>query len=339
MKKLWICATLVLVFVLLWPLVPASNAQQKVIGLRYANYHAAGNPNSTICADWSKEVEKRTNGRIKITYYPGGTLTPPTQTYDSVMKGIADIGFSMAGYTKGRFPLTEVIDLPLGPKSGYQGGMLANAFYKKFKPKEFEDTKMMYLQTTSPLILFMRNQPVGKLEDMKGLKIRGTGNAVRLIQLLGGAPVGMPITECYDALSRGVVDGISVAYEPLKPFKLAEVVSYSTEFDSCYVTAGYVVMNKQKWESISPADQKAIEALNEEYAEKQARLWDVLDKDGKDLFLQKGGKIVKLTKEEDARWTKALAPMFDEYVKAMNSKGLPGEEALKFCQDWLKAHP
>jgi len=135
------------------------------------------------------------------------------------------------------------------------------------------------------------------------------------------------------------VDGISVAYEPLKPFKLAEVVSYSTEFDSCYVTAGYVVMNKQKWESISPADQKAIEALNEEYAEKQARLWDVLDKDGKDLFLQKGGKIVKLTKEEDARWTKALAPMFDEYVKAMNSKGLPGEEALKFCQDWLKAHP
>jgi TRAP-type transport system periplasmic protein len=338
MKKFLACAVLAFFFALLWPLVPASHAQQ-VITLRYANYHAAGNPNSTICADWSKEVEKRTNGRIKITYYPGGTLTPPTQTYDGVVKGIADIGFSMAAYTKGRFPMTEVIDLPLGYKSGYQGGMLVNAFFKKFRPKEWDDTKVLYLQTTSPMRLFMKSKPVNKIEDLKGVKIRGTGTAVRYIQLLGGAPVGLPITECYDALSRGVVDGIGVAYEPLKPFKLAEVVSYGIEYSATYATAGFVVMNKQKWESISPADQKTIEVLNEEYADKQARLWDVLDKDGKDLFLQKGGKVIVLSKDEDARWTKAVSPMLDEYIQAMKAKGLPGDEAVKFCQDWLNAHP
>jgi TRAP-type C4-dicarboxylate transport system substrate-binding protein len=338
MKKLLGCALVLLVFALLVS-VSVSYAQQKVVTLRYSNYHAANNPNSMICEDWSKDVEKKTNGRVKISYYPGGTLTPPTQTYDSVIKGIADIGFSMAGYTKGRFPLTEVIDLPLGYKSGYQAGMMVNEFYKKFKPKEWDETKVMYLQTTSPMRLFMKNKPVNKIEDLKGLKIRGTGTATRYIQLLGAAPVGLPITECYDALSKGVVDGIGVAYEPLKPFKLAEVVSYGIEYSATYATAGWIVMNKQKWESISPEDQKAIEALNDEYAEKQARLWDVLDKDGKDLFLQKGGKVIKLSPEEDARWTKAVAPIIDEYIKAMKAKGLPGDETVKFCVDYLKAHP
>jgi len=338
MKKLLGFVVLPVVFALLVPLVATSHAQQKVITLRYSNYHAAVNPNSKICEEWSREVEKITNGRVKIMYYPGGTLTPPAQTYDSVIKGIADIGFSMAAYTRGRFPLTEVIDLPLGYKSGYQSNMLINAFYKKFKPKEWDDVKVMYLQTSTPMRLFLKNKAVHKLADLKGMKIRATGTAVRFIELLGAAPVRLPITECYDALSKGVADGIGTVFETLMSFRLAEVVSYGVDYSATYTTAGFVVMNKQKWESISPQDQKAIEELNEKYAERQARLWDVLDKGGKDVFFQKGGKMIKLSPEEDARWTKAVSPMIDEYIKAMKAKGLPGDEAVKFCKDWLKAH-
>jgi TRAP-type C4-dicarboxylate transport system substrate-binding protein len=336
MRRLVFCGVLVLAFVLVVPFVPASNAQQKVITLRYSNYHAGANPNSKISEDWAREVEKRTNGRVKITYYPGGTLTPSTQTYDSVVRGIADIGFSITSFNRGKFPLLEVVDLPLGYTTAYQANMMVNALYKKLRPKEFDETRVMYMQSTPPMRLFMKNKPVNKMEDIKGVKLRATGNSARFVELLGGAPVGLPITDTYDAVSKGIVDGVLVSFEALKPFKLGEVVKFGIVFQNSYATAGYVVMNKQKWESISPEDQKIIEAINEEWAEKQAKLWDVLDDDGKNFLLQQGGKLGTLSPEEDARWSKAVAPMLDEYVKSMKAKGLPGEEAIKFCLDYLK---
>jgi TRAP-type C4-dicarboxylate transport system substrate-binding protein len=105
-----------------------------------------------------------------------------------------------------------------------------------------------------------------------------------------------------------------------------------------YVGSNYVVMNKSKWNGL-PADlQRIIEKINEEWIEKMGRLWDELDKEGKDVFLQKGGKVVVLSKEENARWAERLRPILDDYVKDMKSKGLPGDQALKFCVDYLKAH-
>ena len=120
--------------------------------------------------------------------------------------------------------------------------------------------------------------------------------------------MGMPITEVYDSLSRGVIEGVITGYEPMKEYKLAEVVSYATEFRDTFVVGGYTVMNKQKWESISSQDQKTIEAINDEWIEKQAKLWEVQDQAGKDLLLQRKGKIIKFSAEEDARWTKAVFP-------------------------------
>jgi TRAP-type C4-dicarboxylate transport system substrate-binding protein len=123
----------------------------------------------------------------------------------------------------------------------------------------------------------------------------------------------------------------------MKGFKLAEVVNNSTEFGNAYVGSNYIVMNKDKWNGL-PADiQRTIQVINEEWIEKMGRLWDDLDKEGKDVFLQKGGKVVVLSKQEDARWAERLRPILDDYVKDMKSKGLPGEEALKFCLDFLRA--
>ena len=157
----------------------------------------AGSINSS---EWSKEIEKRTNGKVKINYYSGGTLMPAPQTYDSIVKGIADIGFSIMSYTRGKFPLTEVIDLPLGYKSGYTATKLINAYYAKFRPKEFDETKVLYLHAHGPGILNTK-KPVYKLEDLKGMKIRSTGLSSKIAQSLGAAPVGMPIPETYYALS------------------------------------------------------------------------------------------------------------------------------------------
>lgn len=337
MRRIFCVAALLVPFLLLGLACPPIYAQQKVITLNFSNFFPPENKISTALDQWCKEVEKRTNGSVKITLFSGGTLTPPAQTYASVVKGVADIGFSFPSYTKGRFPLTEVIDLPLGYKSGYVGAKLANDYYRKFKPKEFDEVKVLFLTTSPPHMVFA-NKPVNNLEEMKGLKIRCTGTSAPVVQALGGAPVAMPMSDAYDALSKGVVQGIIGPYEPMKGWKLAEVVTYCTEYGEAYVNANYVIMNKGKWDSIPPDAQKIIEKINEEWIEKMGKLWDELDREGKDVLLRKGGKAIVLSKEENARWAERLRPILDDYVKDMKSKGLPGDEALKFCVNYLKTY-
>ena len=321
----------------LLPVLVSSLSHAQVVTLKYSQTFPAANKFSTLSEQWCKEVEKRTNGRVKVTHYPGATLTPPVQTYDSVVKGIADVGLSFCSYTRGKFPLTEAVDLPLGIKSGLQGTKMANEYFKKFKPKEFDEVKLAYLSTSPPHFLFSK-KPVNNLEEMKGLKIRATGTSAKVVQALGGAPVGMPMGEAYDSLSKGVVDGIVCPYEPMKGWKLAETVSSSTEYEQVYANVAFVAMNKEKWNAISKGDQQVIEKINEEWMEKQGKLWDELNVEGKDAFVQRGGKMILLSKEENARWSARLRPILDEYVKAMKEKGLPGDEALKFCVDYLKAN-
>ena len=112
-------------------------AQEATVKLRYSNFFPPVHAISKLSEEWCKEIDKRTNGRVQITYFPGATLTPPMQTYDSTVKGICDIGQALLAYAPGRLPLSEVLALPLGYKNGYQATMLANAYYKKFHPKEF----------------------------------------------------------------------------------------------------------------------------------------------------------------------------------------------------------
>lgn len=334
-RTIWVLMAVTLS--LMWLICPPIYAQEKVTTLKLANFFPPDNKISVAMDQWCKEVEKRTNGNVKVTQFTGGTLTPPTQTYISVTRGVADIGLSFASYTMGRFPLAEVIDLPLGYKTGYVATKLSNEFYMKFKPKEFDDVKVLFLTASPPHMLFAK-KPVNNLEDLKGLKIRSTGTSAKVAQALGGVPVAMPMSDAYDALSKGVAQGIICPYEPMKGFKLAEVVNHGIEYGSAYTNMSYVVMNKDKWNALPVNTQKVIEQINNEWVEKMGRLWDELDKEGKDVFIQKGGKVTVVSKEENERWAERLRPILDDYVKSMKSKGLPGEEALKFCIDYLKRH-
>jgi TRAP-type C4-dicarboxylate transport system substrate-binding protein len=316
-----------------------SSAQEKVVNLRFSNYFPAPHQNNIIMENWCKEIEKRTNGRVKWSYYAAATLTPPVQTYDSVVKGIADAGESLMGFNRGKFPLTEAIDLPLGAKTGYLATKMINAYYAKFNPKEFDEVKVMYLHCYGPALIWTKTKPVNKLEDLKGLKIRSHGLSAKVVQALGAAPVGMPMNETYDAISRGVAEGVMCPTEAMKGWKLGEVCGYGIESYGTAQSAGfYIVMNKGKWNALAPDVQKIIEAINVEWIEKQGKLWDEIDKEGRDVFVQSGKKFITLSSEESARWASKMGPILDEYVKDMKAKGLPGEEALKFCQDYLKAN-
>jgi len=267
---------------------------------------------------------------VKITMFYGGTLTPADKCYDGVVKGISDIGFSVLAYTRGKFPLTEVSDLPVGLKNGVVATKVINEFYKKFKPKEFDEVQVMYLHGHGPGILHTKKE-VKTIGDVKGLKIRCTGMAAKIVGALGATPVAMPMGETYDALSRGVVDASMAPYEALQGWKWGEVVKFTTEnFGSSYSTGMFVVMNKAKWNAIPPDLQKIIEKVNEEYIEKQGKTWDEIDKAGKDFTIARGNKIISLSQDEDVKWQKAVKPILDEYKKNMKDKGLPGEDVLSF---------
>lgn len=310
--------------------------QVKPIELSYSNFFPPMHKHAIITVEWAKEIEKRTNGRVKITVHTGGTLTPANKCYDGVVKGISDIGLSCFAYTMGKFPLTEVVDLPLGSKSGVASTKLINEYYKKFKPKELDEVRVMYLHGHGPGILHTK-KAVNNLEDVKGLKIRSTGMSAKIVTALGGVPVAMPMPETYDALRRGVVDGTMNPQEALQGFKFGEVVKFTTEcWGASYSTGFFIVMNKDKWNALPPDIQKIIEKVNEEWSEKTGRLWDEIEKEGRVYSLKLGNQFISLSNEENERWAKRVRPIIDDYVKRMKEKGLPGEEALKFCLETLK---
>jgi len=310
--------------------------QTKPIELNYSIFFPETHKNAKSAAEWAKEIEKQTNGRVKITMFYSGTLTPADKCYDGVEKGISDIGYSVLAYTRGKFPLTEVIDLPIGIRSGVAATKLVNEYYSKFKPKEFDGTKVMYLHGHGPGLIHTK-KAVNKLEDLKGMKIRCTGMAAKIVTALGGTPVAMPMGDTYDAISRGVVDGSMAPQESLLGWKWGEVVKFTTEdWGASYTASMFVVMNKDKWNALPPDIQMIIEKINGEWIEKQGKTWDEIDKEGRDYTLKLGNKIIPLSKEENERWAKAVRPLLDEYVTNMKAKGLPGEEAMKFCLDQLK---
>lgn len=336
MKKTLFFVCLVLGF-FAFSLIPmTAHAQQKAMKLRLSVMWPPQHPITKLHEQWGKDVEKATAGRVTVAVFPSNTLSPPMQVYDNTVKGVVDVGSSLLAYAPGRLPLSEVLQQPLGYKNGYQATKLANEYYKKFRPKEFDDVKVLFLHGAAPGFIFTK-KPAKSIADLKGLRIKANAENADIVKNLGASPVTMPVTETYDALSRGVVDGCLFPLEALQGFKIAEVVKTVVEdYPMSYMTSIFTVMNKAKWNAISPADQQAIDKINEEYIEKQGKLWVELDNKAVQFAKGKGVTFVKVSKEDEAATAQKMKPILDDYVKMTKAKGLPGDEALKFCQDYLK---
>ena len=339
MKKKLVCVCLMLCFLAFAVSPLVSQAQEKTMKLRLSVMWPPQHPMTKLFTEWGKDVEKATAGRITVTVFASNTLSPPMQVYDNTMRGVVDVGTNLLAYSPGRLPLSEVLQQPLGYRNGYQATRLANAYYKKFKPKEFDDVHVLFLHGAAPGLIFTKN-PVKSIADIKGLRIKANAENADIVKALGASPVTMPVTETYDGLSRGLLDGCLFPIEALQGFKIAEVVKTVLEdYPMSYMTSMYAIMNKAKWNAISPADQKAIEKIDEEYAEKAGKLWIELDNNAMVFAKGKGVTFARVSKEDEAATAQKMKPILDDYVKMAKSKGLPGDEALKFCEDFLKKNP
>jgi TRAP-type transport system periplasmic protein len=302
-----------------------------VIKLKAANYLPVTHKMSILTAKFCDEIKKRTDGRVQISYYPGGTLLSPVKMFNGIVTGIADMGVSHISYTRGRFPVTEVFAQPLGFPSGYVASKVSQDFYLKFKPAEWDTVHVLYMNTSGPLIVQTISKPVRTLEDMKGLKLRATGETADIVKALGASPVPLEMPDVYESLRRAVIDGIMVDLSTLKYWRFAEVVKNVTA--SWRLGTGYTfyfVMNKAKWDSLPPDIQKIFTEVSTETQDAQSRLWNEMDIEGLDAFKKENGQLISLSEAETDRWIKAVAPMIAGYKKEMLSKGFKAPDIDKW---------
>lgn len=312
--------------------------QAETIQLNYSIFFPATHGQCKAGMSWAKEIEKRTDGKVRITVFPGGTLTKANQCYDGVVKGISDIGMSCFAYTRGRFPVMEAADLPLGYPDGLVATQVANDFYKAVKPKELDDVKVLYLHAHGPGLLHTK-KPVRTLTDLNKMKIRSTGLSAKVVEALGGVPVAMPQGATYESLQKGVVEGTFGPIEVLKGWRQGEVIKYTTDCNEIgYTTTMFVVMNKTTWNKL-PADiQKIFEDVSNEWIPVHGRTWNDGDQKGRAYTLSLKNEIIALPPDEQAKWKAAVKPVIDDYIMEAGKKGLNAESYVEKLNALIKSY-
>lgn len=342
-NKLFFVLAGLLCIMFIFSFVPQQCNAADVIQFKFAHIFPGPAKQSKICEDFVKELEERTGGRIKTSYLGGGSLLKPPGMYRGIELGVADMGFAHVEYTPGRFPVTEVCDMPLGYPNAWVANHVVNDFYNKYKPKEWNKVKVLWMHS-SPANVMISTKPIRKLEELKGLTIRAPGRVGDTVKALGGSPVPMPIMEVYDGLAKGVIDGVNIPFETLRTFRFAEVAKYTTatwKVGNLYTF--YVIMNKKSYEKLTPDLKEIFDILCGEYKERMALMWNEIDFDGKDFAKEKGVEIIELPPEELARWVSVANTVIEGYIKDMVSKGHSEGEVrgwIKFLHDridyWTK---
>lgn len=306
----------------------AKDSEEKIIRLNYSIFFPPTHIHTKLAQDWADEIAKRSSGRVQIRLFSGGILTKADQCYSGVVDGISDIGMSSFAYTRGRFPLLEGLDLPLGYYDGISATRVANEMLAKYQPKELKSTHILFLHAHGPGVLASR-KPVRSLKDAEGLSCRGTGFSAKIVDLLGGNSIGMPQNDTYEALQKGVVEATLCPIETLKGWKQGEVISYVTKTPAIgYTTAMFVTMNLQKWNSLPPEIKKIFEDVSLEYIDKHGKAWNDADNDAVKMIEEMGKETIVLTEEETQKWQEKVRPILDLYADNAEARGLPGKAFL-----------
>ena len=292
---------------------------------------------------WADKVEADSDGRIKIDRYPSMQLGGrPPELMDQAIDGVADIVWTVVGYTPGRFPSTEVFELPF---------MMTNAraasqaywemFDKHWKDTEFKDVHILGTWVHGPGLIHS-NKPVVTPEDLQGLKIRGGSRSINsLLTKLGATPVGMPVPAVPEGLSKGVIDGTTIPWEVTAALKVPELVKNHTEFtgNALYVLTFVLAMNKEKYDSL-PDDLKKVIDDNSglEFSVFAGGTQEDSDGPARQAAVDMGNNIVTLDADQTAVWKEASQPIYDEWVADMQTKGIDGQALIDEARMLIEKH-
>ncbi|WP_431025154.1 TRAP transporter substrate-binding protein [Halomonas sp. H5] len=310
----------------------ASTAQATTT-LRMAHFWpGASGVNQALFETWAETLEEESGGELRIEMFPSGTLARPDAIYEAVGNGIADIGATAQGYTAGRFPLSQIVELPGVATTATQGACVLQTLYDEgHLDEEYADTRPLFLFTTGPGGIHTIGTDVQTPADLEGLRIRRpTAVAGDMLENMGASPVGMPAPDIYTSMQRGVIDGLSFPWEGLKGFRINELVEYHTEVPF-YTLIFVATMNQRAYERLSPEQQAVIDANSGmRWAENAGAVFDRLDVEGKQEAIDAGHTIREIDDPlAHPDWQQPLQDGIDGYLAELEARGLPAQEVYE----------
>jgi TRAP-type C4-dicarboxylate transport system substrate-binding protein len=294
---------------------------------------------SKFLEPWARKVEAESGGRIKIDLFPSMQLGgKPPALIDQARDGVVDLVWTLPGYTPGRFPKTEVFELPFMPTNGEQTSRAFWEYFDKHLRDEYREYKIIATWVHGPGLLHVKGKGVRKLEDMKGLKLRGPTRVInQLLSTLGAVPIGMPVPAVPEALSKGVIDGTVIPWEVTKTLRVPELVNTHTQFsgDRALYTATFVLaMNRAKYESLAD-DLKAVIDANSglEASGEAGRVMDAGDPPARQVAVDRNNDIVTLNEKETERWREAAKAVEQAWIAEMEARDIDAKALVQDARD------
>lgn len=292
---------------------------------------AQANVPKLILDVWADAVEKSSDGSLAIDHYPSMQLGgAPPGLLDQAIDGVADIVWTVVGYTPGRFPSTEVFELPFMVEDARAASCAYwTMFEEHMEDKEFKDVKILGTWVHGPG-MFHTTDPVETPADLQGMKIRGGSRLVnQLLELAGATPVGMPVPAVPEGISKGVIDGTTIPWEVTTALKIPELVENHTEFvgPALYDLTFVLAMNKDKYESLSDAQKKALDdnsGMN--FSVFAGGVQSDADGPARAIAVENGNNIITVT--DTTEWATLVNPIYDTWVADMATKGIDGQALI-----------
>lgn len=287
--------------------------------------------NQDLIKAWADQVTQDANGALEVEIYPSQTLSKASSAYEGVVNGVADITVTLQGYTAGRFPLTEIVQLPGVSASAPQGACILQSLYDEGAlGDEYADSHLLFLFTTGPAPLHTRDTEVQTPADLEGLRIRTPSEVSSdMLESMGADPVGMPAPDIYTSLQRGVIDGLSLPWEAMKVFQVNELASYHLDIPY-YTGALMATMNRDAYEALSPEAREAIDAnTGMGWAEKAGEVFYRLDSEGKAQAREQGDTIHHVEDPlNDPQWSGPLKRGTERYLERLEERGIDNARAV-----------
>ncbi len=316
---------------------PMPEAAAQPIRLSYANFPPATTFPCVQMERWKQEVEKRTNKKVIIDTFPGGTLLEAKNMIDGVIAGQADIGNLCMAYQPGRFMLTNATSLPLGIPDARTGSKVLWDLYHQYRPRAFDKVKVLTMFTTAPANIMSR-KPVRSLADLRGLDLRASGGAAEILKAWGANQVGMPMSATPEALQKGVVQGLFSSLEVMKDLKFAELCRYVTMTDTVIYPFA-VVMNMDTWRSLPEDVQGVMVDLGAEQAVWTGEYMDRHVEESIDWSRRTYQvEFIQIPAAERPEWDQRLKPIKERWIEEAVAKGLPGEAIVEDIKALIKKH-
>jgi TRAP-type C4-dicarboxylate transport system substrate-binding protein len=317
-----------------------AGAQQR-FEMKVAYFVGDQHPMSQWIVRWSDGIAKASGGRIVVKRFPGAQLGPPPVYYDMARTGQAEVAWFLSGGTPGRFPVSELINLPYLVGSAEIGTKVMNdpELRKKYLDPEHKGVKALVYFTHQPGQIFTTRKAVRTTDDMKGMRIRFTSPTVRdFVAALGGTPVGVQPTEIAEQLQKGSIDGTFIDYGGAGiAFKLGGIIKYATEMYS-YVTSFGLAINPDFYNKLPPDLKKLIDDSVVGKEKEIGEGWDSIDGPGKKLLVDGGAEAFRLSPAEDAKFRKIGADMAEAKIKELEARGLPARAAFTLMKSLAEKH-